>query len=286
MLAFEVEYLLGRVFAGSFQDRSEPEWPPDPSRLYSALAAACYEAGGDKLDREALEWLERQGPPQIRAGRRGEPAPTMAYVPTNYPGDGPPAVRGKQPRVFAAQGPSEATVHFVWASAEPEPEVRAALDAMAGRTGYLGRAASLIRLCLIPEPPAPNWIPDPSGTTTLRVAGPGRLAELEWLFDANQRPNAGPLHKYRCTDASDARTEPLETEFGEMLIYRRRRGAGLPIEASLTLTDAVRQALMSRSSAGGQIPDVISGHGDTPHIAIAALPFVGTAHAMDTSWDS
>ena len=39
MLAFEVEYLLGRVFSGDFRDREEPEWPPHPARLFSALDA-------------------------------------------------------------------------------------------------------------------------------------------------------------------------------------------------------------------------------------------------------
>jgi CRISPR-associated protein Csb2 len=279
MLALEVEYLVGRVFAGTFRDRSEPEWPPHPSRLYTALAAAYFEADANESERRALEWLERQGPPLIRAGRAGEPLRAVAYVPTNYIGDGPPAIRGKQPRVFAAQGPSEATVHFIWASAEPDPQIATALDALASRTGYLGKAASLIRMCVTDAAPEANWIPDPSGTHALRVARQGRLAELEGLFTADQRPTAGPQQKYRCTDDKQPRTEAVESVFGEMLVFRKTSGVGLPIEAALTLTDAVRTAILSNAGGGGPIPDIINGHGETPHIAVIGLPFVGTEHA-------
>ena len=279
MLALEVEYLLGRVFAGTFGDRSEPEWPPHPSRLYTALASAYFEGDANERERRALEWLERQGPPLIRAGRAGDPVRTLAFVPTNYIGDGPPAIRRKQPREFATQGPSEATVHFIWAAADPDAEITDALHGLASRTGYLGRAASLIRMTLRGTAPEPNWIPDPSGAHTLRVVRPGRLAELEWLFAADQRPTSGPQAKYRCTDDAQARTDPLDSVFGEMLVFRKVSGVGLPIEATLTLTDAARTAILSNAGAGGPIPDVINGHGDAPHIAILGLPFVGTEHA-------
>lgn len=279
MFAFEVEYLLGRVFAGGFLNRSEPEWPPHPSRLYTALASAYFEAKGNDEERQALEWLEKQPPPLLRAGRAGQPVETTAFVPTNYPGDGPPATRGKQPRIFPAQGPSETTAHFIWVHAEPEPRVRKTLDSLASRTGYLGKAASLIRMCVSDTPPEPNWIPDPTGNVPLRIVRQGRLAELEWLFAADQRPTAGPQYRYRCTDAESEATVPIETSFGEMLIFRKTTGVGLPIEAALTLTDSVREAIMSRASKDGIIPDVINGHGATPHIAIVALPFTGTPHA-------
>jgi CRISPR-associated protein Csb2 len=55
--------------------------------------------------------------------------------------------------------------------------------------------------------------------------------------------------------------------------------ARLPIEAALTLTDAVRTALLSNAGRHGAIPDVISGHGAGDHCAIAALPFTGGAHS-------
>ena len=45
MLTLEVEFLLGRYAAADFRDREQPEWPPHPARLFSALVAAAYESG-------------------------------------------------------------------------------------------------------------------------------------------------------------------------------------------------------------------------------------------------
>ncbi len=123
MFVIEVEYLLGRAFAGDFRYRARSEWPPHPGRLFSALAAAYFENGADSREKIALEWLEMQAPAHIHAGEAGAGDTPMAFVPTNYPGDGPPVIRGKQPRFFPAQGPSEATVHFIWRDSEPEPRL-------------------------------------------------------------------------------------------------------------------------------------------------------------------
>lgn len=277
MLAFEVEYLLGRVYAGDFRDRAEPEWPPHPARLFSALAAAYFEGGKNDRERVALEWLERQGPPAIRAGSAGNPARVTAFVPTNYPGDGPPILRGKQPRVFAAQSPSDATVHFLWLQANPEREIRKALDDLASRTGYLGKACSLVRMCVVDSAPEPSLLPDANGKQVLRTVAPGRLDELAWLFEADQRPTPGLQQPY-CW-AADAVVPIASGYFGEMLGFERKAGVGLPIEAALTLTDAVRKALMSVAGNGGPVAGPISGHGEGPHCAVVALPFIGERHA-------
>ena len=65
-----------------------------------------------------------------------------------------------------------------------------------------------------------------------------------------------------------------------MFVYRRAAGAGLPIEAALTLTEAVRKALLSNAGKSGEIAAVINQTGESgPHCAIAALPFVDREHA-------
>lgn len=64
MLAIEVNFLTGRFVATAHHDRSRPEWPPHPARLFSALVATWGE-GEDSHEREALEWLEAQSPPSI-----------------------------------------------------------------------------------------------------------------------------------------------------------------------------------------------------------------------------
>jgi CRISPR-associated protein Csb2 len=281
VFAIEVEYLLGRAFAGDFKHRELSEWPPHPGRLFSALAAAYFENGADARGRVALEWLETQKPPHIHAGDAGEGETPMAFVPTNYPGDGPPVIRGKQPRYFPAQGPSEAVVHFVWRDAEPGPGIAEALDRLASRTGYLGKACSVVRMRVTDAAPEPNYAPESGGEQVLRVPGKGRLQELGRLYEADQRVSPGAQQRYRRTDTMEGsgEAEPSRTEFEQMAVFRKKAGPGLPIEATLTLTDAVRQALMSNAGNGGPMTDLIHGHSSDTHCAVVGLPFVGREHA-------
>ncbi len=84
MIALEVELLTGRYVATSFNDRSAPEWPPHPARLFSALVATAHEH--EELTasaRGALEWLERQGPPVVDAPQAETRSMIAAYVPEN-----------------------------------------------------------------------------------------------------------------------------------------------------------------------------------------------------------
>lgn len=279
MFALEVEYLLGRVFAGDFRDRSEPEWPPHPARLFSALAAAHFEGGQNPEERQALEWLESQDPPAIRAGEPGESVPTLAYVPTNYPGDPPPVLRTRQPRYFPAQAPSEARVYFIWPGSQPGAATAAALDRLAARTGYLGKACSLVRVRVTAEAPEANFIPDPAGDRVLRVPARGRLAELEALYTADRRPSPGRQQRYTSLNGRPAALEPAASEFLHMAVFRKIAGPGLPIEATLTLTEAVRTALLAVAGEPGPIDPLLHGHNRDTHCAIAALPFVGRQHA-------
>jgi CRISPR-associated protein Csb2 len=277
VLAFEVEYLMGRVFAGEYGDRTRSEWPPHPARLFSALASAFFENGAKPEERRALEWLEQLPPAYIKAGEPGRPVRTTAFVPTNYVGDNVPVLRGKQPRQFPAQGPSEATVYFIWPEAEPDGEIALALDSLAERTGYLGKACSLVRMDVVKTAEAPNYIPDDEGEETLRVPAQGRLEELAQAYELDRRPSAGAMQPYRKTGKEAENV--CESEFGTMLVLRKVGGPGLPIEASLTLTDAVRRALQSCVQDGKPGAEFIHGHNGSTHCAILALPFVGHEHA-------
>jgi CRISPR-associated protein Csb2 len=89
MLAIEVELLTGRYVATRYNDRTRPEWPPHPARLFSALVAthcACEERPA--AERQVLLWLERQSPPLLRASPPEEVAEREActvFVPVNDP---------------------------------------------------------------------------------------------------------------------------------------------------------------------------------------------------------
>jgi CRISPR-associated protein Csb2 len=89
MFAIELEFLTGRYVASRYNDRSRPEWPPHPARLFSALVAThCAGAERPQEEREAMLWLERQGAPHLRASTPEEVAerePYTTFVPVNDP---------------------------------------------------------------------------------------------------------------------------------------------------------------------------------------------------------
>jgi CRISPR-associated protein Csb2 len=84
VFAIAIELLAGRYTAMQFNDRAQPEWPPHPARLYSALVAAW--ADNDALDldeRGALCWLEEQGAPEIHCGEEQRRTVVTHFVPVN-----------------------------------------------------------------------------------------------------------------------------------------------------------------------------------------------------------
>lgn len=84
MIALEVEFLAGRYVATSYNDRSAPEWPPHPARLFFALVATAHEHEElTESARTALQWLERQGAPIIEASQAEARSTLATYVPGN-----------------------------------------------------------------------------------------------------------------------------------------------------------------------------------------------------------
>ena len=86
MFAIAIELLAERYTAMQFNDRSRPEWPPHPARLYSAMVATWADSGEpDPEERAALCWLEAQGAPEIHCGEPGGRAIVTHFVPVNDP---------------------------------------------------------------------------------------------------------------------------------------------------------------------------------------------------------
>ena len=80
----EVNFLTGRFVATCHNDRRQPEWPPHPARLYSALVAAWADADEpNRSERAALEWLESQAPPGIAASGAVPRKVVSHFVPVN-----------------------------------------------------------------------------------------------------------------------------------------------------------------------------------------------------------
>lgn len=80
----EVNFLTGRYVATFHNDRQRSEWPPHPARLFSALVATWADADEpDVTERDALEWLEAQGPPAIAASESVPRSVVSHFVPVN-----------------------------------------------------------------------------------------------------------------------------------------------------------------------------------------------------------
>src|SRR6516162_9289428 len=86
MFTLRVQYLTGRVCAAPIDEgdaKESVEWPPHPSRLFSALVSSWAEGGGEPELRGALEWLELQPPPEICFSPGSGNRMVEAYVPVN-----------------------------------------------------------------------------------------------------------------------------------------------------------------------------------------------------------
>jgi CRISPR-associated protein Csb2 len=279
VLAIEVEYLMGRSYAADFRDDTAPEWPPHPDRLFEALVAAHHDTFSEDRENSALRWLESLGAPQIVAGEMGHTTSVVNFVPTNYNGKSGsphPDQRGKQPRIFPVQSPALPVVHFVWPEADADETTREKLGSLLARVPSLGRACSLVRMRLSEPPDRPAWVPNPEGEEAMRVFGKGRLDELETLYKLGQRPSLAPQMRY---GRARMGTPTPESIFGEMIMLRRIEGRGLSIEAALSISSALRKALMKLSEHDPALCAFFSGHGVETHCAFVALPFVGHQYA-------
>jgi CRISPR-associated protein Csb2 len=308
MFALRVTYLTGRVYSAVFSDgdtRVEPEWPPHPSRLFSALVSAWGEGGAEAELRPALDWLRQQEAPQICAGEATARRLVEAYVPVNDVLALPkkalkklllPEDRSRKPRTFPSASLTSPDVYFVW-PAEPPGELLLSLKTILRRTCSIGHSASLVAVEIAPEVPESRdhtvWIPNSVDGQRMRITSPGRLEELVESFarfernpSKTNRPSAGAstLYSYRKASAQPAALGA----FGRMIVFRRVSGPRGGLVSTLSLTAALRGAFMK--FAPQPAPEFISGHAlrsseeqptrsERPHLAFVPLPFTGFPHS-------
>lgn len=289
MIAFRITYLTGVARSADFKagnDKTSPEWPPHPSRLFSALVSAWAAAGEPQAGRDALEWLERQGPPALVAGPASPRDAVVAYVPANDDLS-LPATRRRNARRFPAAVPDSGAVHMVWPTADPTAAVRRALEHLALLVPSLGHPSSFVDVRLSDAAPPPNLVPADAGSVMLRVPSPGRLARLEELFERRRRPDAGRWQSYAPPAAAQAEVQC--GQFDDMIVYRLGSNAGwIPLVGALNVCAAMRGAVLAH--ADQPIAEVISGHApesmperpqpsQRPHLAFVPIADVGHAHA-------
>ncbi len=287
-LVLEIEFLTGVCRAAHGPGDDAPDWPPQPDRVFSALVSAWGIRGESPVERVALEWLEGQPPPTIRAGGHTARTAPNVFVPPNDPKASKavqtylrvlPEHRQRQPRRFPVAKPDDPTIELVWPEA-PDTETYAALNTIASCVGYVGHSASLTRCRFHVSDVA---ISERKPMPPSRGAYPGRLSELEEAY--RTRPDRPAIRPGAPVFPKGAPTPDPTTEW---LVLEAAGGVVPDIRASGLVGRLLRQALMAgygRDSSGDHIPEVVSGHRldgtptRRPHLSFVPMSFVGSPHA-------
>ena len=271
MFALGIELLMRRAIISRWDNREEPEWPPHPDRVFMTLVAAWGEAGEDTAQREALEWLERLGPPSLSVPLEvSERTKFTSYVPVNDDSSpsgkkGPfgamgsiPVGRNRQPRFFPSVVPESPTFSLIWDLDVPD-NLRESLAAVCRLVTYVGHSATPVRVWIQDEPPKANLVPDDNRSEfRMRVFTQGRLAYLKSRYEAGLRPQPSLWQGYGPPRAEDA----LNTVNGPydpgIFVLRHVGGRKFGLESCGIVADAIRKELMRRH--GPNAPEWISGH--------------------------
>ncbi len=283
MFVMEVTFPSGRCYSGRSDAPDRPEWPPHPSRLFSALtAAACIgRSEPEAAARDALLWLEQQAPPVIEA-----PPVDSTPMPTSYvpPGDinaqagknEHPMFRIRKDRYFpVAYLMGEPVVRYGW-DVEPPADVLATLDRLAADTSHVGTSHSMVAMrAYFGELTRVSHRPDPVGGETLRIPVPGRFEELRSLSERKRVDVRRPLPAYEVSCAygvSRGREPKVQSPFDDLLVLRIN-GITHGAESAQAVARAVRRSIMSRMA--DPLPAEIHGHEDGAHAAWLPLCDVG-----------
>ena len=134
-LSISARFIDGQ-FHGRTRDR-QPEWPPSPHRLFSALVAAANsghlvrEFGETRQD--AFRWLECLPAPEIVAPAVAADSPYRLYVPNN---ERTLEKRRAAKTLYTRHMAGDATVHYLWLVSDS--------DAAPPHVDYLCQVAQLL----------------------------------------------------------------------------------------------------------------------------------------------
>ena len=284
----QVQFPSGRCYAAHTADPSLPEWPPHPSRLYSALVASAYRSNfdGSNAQRAALQWFEALPPPAISCPPADLMPSPRAYVP---PGDSVERKgkkkevvhehgvhRWRQPRQFpSAVVLGDPTVIYQW-EIEPEKEMLTTLDRLAAGITHLGTSHAMALVCACPGRRSGHATLEPGadGNIFLRVPSPGRLNELDEIFlnkSGPRRPAAACEQLAAYHAGGKTKREIILSGYDFFVL--RLGGSMHAAETGAYLAKAFRAAIMS--ILGDKAPDAVHGHGEDDHVGWLPLPDVG-----------
>lgn len=197
-----------------------------------------------------------------------------------------PEGRTRQARTFPSVTPHDPVVHMIWEGNPADGHLQV-LDALARRVVRLGHSSSLVACRFVQAAPGATLVPRDDGPVTLRVPGAGQVDQLADAHQLHQQvePRVLPCRFQRYGPPADGRVRPvLRSVFtDEWIVVRQVAGPRLSTTLTAEVTQAARAALMSH--AQDPPPEVLSGHrengdpSERPHVAVLALPYVGSPHA-------
>jgi CRISPR-associated protein Csb2 len=278
-----IDFPSGRYYAAQAHAPSLPEWPPHPSRIFSALVASAYRscAGITAQKRAALKWFETLSAPYIVA-----PNATLLESPVFYVPPGDLMIyehgvhRWRQPRYYpCAVILDEPTVYYGWDS-DPESSNFAALEKIAANVTHVGTSHSMVIMsahCGM-MPKKPTMLPDKVGTKFVRIPASGRLDELDTVYENQtgvRRPAATcePLAAYKEAYVSSDSKKESQFDFIALRIANTMHGA----DTAAYLGKALRRSVMS--VLGNRAPAAVHGHNGGAHVGWLPLPDVGHRYA-------
>ncbi|MFP5230021.1 MAG: type I-U CRISPR-associated protein Csb2 [Acidobacteriota bacterium] len=297
-LALEIEFLTGIAFAARGPDSGNPDWPPQPDRVFSALVATWGARGEQASETVALRWVEEQPPPVIEASESEPRTAPVAYVPPNDPRTGRsgdktvlPTYRRRQARRFPCSRPLDPVVRFFW-DATPNGQVFEILERLAADTAYVGHSTSLTRCRFL----RCNGTAPGNSRPPARQIYKGRFDELRRDYERFVRSN-GKAGRPRPGDAVFVpRTTPhaanqscFSPEWLVLEYLDRETNGEMPdLRAAALVAKEIRDTLLSGYSQrgmGDSVPEEISGHtpqgnpSPRPHLAVVPLAFAGSRFA-------
>ncbi|MBM3881897.1 MAG: type I-U CRISPR-associated protein Cas5/Cas6 [Verrucomicrobia bacterium] len=298
MLTLGIRYLTG-VAVGSHGEHGRVEWPPHSARVFMAMVAAHYQTGAEAAEREALEWLEKQAPPEIHAPDAEPCRVVTQYVPVNddrsqffrdsntkkfkfyqeIPGIS--LRRNRQDRTFARASLAEDIVMLHWPAAEPTQPVRDALAALCRKVTRIGHSSSLVQMWLADAIPAglKRWFADDErGTHLFRVPREGTLKEV---LDASF--NGAAVARYcelrvaeeEAETASELAAKAHAVAKAEGATKEAKKAARLAADAAKVAASAAKQAREA------EFPGDSKPRQDRPRISTYAS-YVRAEEATDT----
>ncbi|MFT4010370.1 MAG: type I-U CRISPR-associated protein Csb2 [Nocardioidaceae bacterium] len=291
MLAIEVRLRFGTYDAGASDDPRQAEWPPEPSRIFCALVA------GDPTDDEwkALEWLERQGDPQVYCAPSRERYGATQFVITNESKPGSPLRPGRTAKERTKMSTVAGSERFaiVWPDAQATKPTVTALQGLARRVPYVGRSTSQAVVDVVQDLRSDDSLSVIEPTTIakgefdLGTPYPGYSDALRALHAAGQQAwQARRSVPYRSAEVpAEASAEASSSVVGPLwrLLVLRADLRNTDLSRAGTIGESLRRALIAR--VADPPPPSLHGHQaqDRLHVAYLSLGNVGAPSRLPGS---